>query len=73
MIAAPVKDLIRHKNVVFTAGFGRERSVYQGPPTPETDAEWDDLYSCEFSSHESVHLVSSDESIDVQSVSAASP
>ncbi|KAI9146893.1 Oxidase ustYa [Paramyrothecium foliicola] len=44
-IYSPATELIRHKNVVFTAGFGRERTGYQGPPTPERDALWDDLYS----------------------------
>ncbi|KAK8139507.1 hypothetical protein PG984_002887 [Apiospora sp. TS-2023a] len=43
-IYSPAKDFIQYKNVVFTAGFGRERSPYQGPPTPERDAQWDDLY-----------------------------
>ncbi|KYK56496.1 uncharacterized protein DCS_03496 [Drechmeria coniospora] len=44
-VYSPAMDVIRHKNVVFTSGFGSERTAYQGPPTPERDALWDDLYS----------------------------
>ncbi|KAK7947796.1 uncharacterized protein PG986_008682 [Apiospora aurea] len=31
-VYSPVKDLIQYKNVVFTAGFGRERSPLPRPP-----------------------------------------
>ncbi|KAF5981295.1 hypothetical protein FBULB1_4861 [Fusarium bulbicola] len=40
----PVEELVQYKNLVFTTGFGSERTPYQGPPTPERDALWDDLY-----------------------------
>lgn len=43
---APVQHLIRHRNVVYVAGFGSELSEYQGPPSPENNAAWSDLYNC---------------------------
>ncbi|KAI5927173.1 hypothetical protein F4810DRAFT_707123 [Camillea tinctor] len=43
-VYSPVEDIIRYENVVFSTGFGHERTEYQGPPTPERDALWDDLY-----------------------------
>ncbi|KAF5242484.1 hypothetical protein FANTH_8650 [Fusarium anthophilum] len=42
--SSPVEELVQYKNLVFTTGFGSERTPYQGPPTPERDALWDDLY-----------------------------
>ncbi|EAU31769.1 predicted protein [Aspergillus terreus NIH2624] len=41
----PVQHLIRHRNVVYVAGFGSELSEYQGPPSPENNAAWSDLYN----------------------------
>ncbi|SCO22123.1 uncharacterized protein FFE2_15161 [Fusarium fujikuroi] len=43
-VYSPVEELVHYKNLVFTTGFGSERTPYQGPPTPERDALWDDLY-----------------------------
>lgn len=43
---APAISAIQYKNIVFTSGFGQERTEYQGPPTPERNALWDDLYGC---------------------------
>ncbi|KAF5552892.1 hypothetical protein FMEXI_2672 [Fusarium mexicanum] len=43
-VYSPVEELVQYKNLVFTTGFGSERTPYQGPPTPERDALWDDLY-----------------------------
>lgn len=48
MLPAPAEHLIRNKyvEVVFSSGFGMERTEYQGPPSPERNALWDDLYGC---------------------------
>lgn len=45
-IYSPAEHLIRNKyvEVVFSSGFGTERTAYQGPPSPERNALWDDLY-----------------------------
>ena len=49
-LQAPAKHLISYENVVFSTGFGHERTEYQGPPTAERNALWDDLYGCKFNS-----------------------
>ncbi|PYH93997.1 hypothetical protein BO71DRAFT_326381, partial [Aspergillus ellipticus CBS 707.79] len=41
----PVDHLVTYKDVVFTSGLLEGRTSYQGPPTPERDAAWEDLYS----------------------------
>lgn len=40
--------MVSYENRVFTSGFGHERTEYQGPPSPERNALWDDLYGCKF-------------------------
>jgi hypothetical protein len=31
---------------VFNGGFGNDKSIYQGPPSKENNAAWEDLYNC---------------------------
>jgi hypothetical protein len=50
---APAQDVLRRKDIVFTNGFGRGRTAYMGPPSPERDQAWEDLYQCK-----SIHLLS---------------
>ncbi|KAK3998065.1 hypothetical protein QBC44DRAFT_386294 [Cladorrhinum sp. PSN332] len=42
---SPAGHVLRYRDVVFDSGFGLERTNYQGPPTPERDALWEDLYN----------------------------
>ncbi|KAK4168415.1 hypothetical protein QBC43DRAFT_285050 [Cladorrhinum sp. PSN259] len=45
-VYSPASHLSQHnRNVLFTFGFGLERTKYQGTPTTERDALWEDLYS----------------------------
>lgn len=44
---APAQHVVHNEEVVFTSGFGLERSEYIGPPSPERDALWDSLYNCQ--------------------------
>ncbi|QDS73728.1 hypothetical protein FKW77_003913 [Venturia effusa] len=41
------RSVVSYENRVFTSGFGLERTEYQGPPSPERNALWDDLYGCD--------------------------
>ncbi|TKW55738.1 hypothetical protein CTA1_10646 [Colletotrichum tanaceti] len=43
-MASPVLEILEYDNVVFTTGFDGGRTAYMGPPTPEREALWDDLY-----------------------------
>ncbi|KAE9987416.1 hypothetical protein EG328_002772 [Venturia inaequalis] len=47
-VYSPAKSVVSYENRVFTSGFGHERTEYQGPPSPERNALWDDLYGCKF-------------------------
>ncbi|KAG4438913.1 hypothetical protein IFR05_005593 [Cadophora sp. M221] len=44
-VYSPVKDIITYKNVVFTTGFGPNRTPYMGNLTSERETLWDDLYN----------------------------
>ncbi|TDZ18285.1 Cyclochlorotine biosynthesis protein O [Colletotrichum orbiculare MAFF 240422] len=43
-VYSPVLDILENQNVVFTTGFNDGRTAYMGPPTPEREALWNDLY-----------------------------
>jgi len=43
---APAQNVIRYKNVVFSPSFKPHLTRYQGPPSPETDDAWRELYNC---------------------------
>ncbi|KAF9525197.1 hypothetical protein CPB83DRAFT_732891, partial [Crepidotus variabilis] len=40
---APVQHLVKPQNVFFSSGYDNP-SIYQGPPTPERERAWKDLY-----------------------------
>ncbi|PSS12323.1 hypothetical protein M430DRAFT_21419 [Amorphotheca resinae ATCC 22711] len=44
-IYSPAQDEIEYKTVIFSSAFGKHKSKYQGPPTDEVDALWDELYN----------------------------
>ncbi|WQF89969.1 Putative mycotoxin biosynthesis protein UstYa [Colletotrichum destructivum] len=43
-VYSPVASIAGHKNVVFTSGIGDRRTPYMGPPSPEREDLWNDLY-----------------------------
>ncbi|OJJ42007.1 hypothetical protein ASPZODRAFT_2129235 [Penicilliopsis zonata CBS 506.65] len=43
-VFSPAQQEISYRTVVFTSGFGSGRTIYQGPPSPERDAAWNELY-----------------------------
>jgi len=45
-ISAPAQAVIEYETRVFHEGFGKDRTIYQMPPSPEVDAAWEDLYNC---------------------------
>ena len=47
MRKAPARSAIKYKNLVFTAGIEGDVSPYQGWPTKENDALWEELHRCE--------------------------
>lgn len=48
--AAPVDEAVEYMPKLFSNRFDGELSRYQGWPTDETDARWQDLYSSECAS-----------------------
>jgi Mycotoxin biosynthesis protein UstYa len=45
---APAQHLLKYESKVFKSGFGGDIDPrYHGAPSPELDANWDDLYNCE--------------------------
>jgi len=44
---APAQDAVEYETRVFHEGFGKDKSIYQQPPSPEVDKAWDELYNCE--------------------------
>ncbi|OKL57499.1 hypothetical protein UA08_06893 [Talaromyces atroroseus] len=47
-VYSPAENAIRYKNLAFTTSISPHLTKYQGPPTPENLAAWEDLYSCRF-------------------------
>ena len=43
---------MKYTNVVSISGFGTDLSPYQGPPSPEKDQLWTELYNCMMSAHQ---------------------
>jgi hypothetical protein len=43
--AAPAQHVVEIEFQKFQEGFGWDKSKYQGPPSPELDAAWSDLYT----------------------------
>ena len=46
IMTAPAQDIIRYKEVGFSSGFPPYLNEYQGPPSPEINKAWRDLYNC---------------------------
>lgn len=46
-VPAPVSPAVSYDTVVFSSGFGIEKSPFQGQPTEVNDRLWQDLYDCE--------------------------
>jgi len=43
-IIAPAQHVLKYETNKFHEGFGWDTSIYQGPPSPELDAAWGELY-----------------------------
>ncbi|KIW99560.1 uncharacterized protein Z518_11299 [Rhinocladiella mackenziei CBS 650.93] len=43
-VYSPAQNAVQYHDIVYTSGFGAELSEYQGPPSPESDQAWSDLY-----------------------------
>ncbi|KAK2749650.1 hypothetical protein FQN57_005872 [Myotisia sp. PD_48] len=43
-VYSPAQDVISYKSYNFQGGFDEQRTKYQGPPSPEVDSAWKDLY-----------------------------
>lgn len=48
---APAKNVISYQTVQFNDGFGNDTTPYQGLPTDELDALWEDMYDRMWYSH----------------------
>lgn len=53
---APASAVIRYERIVFSSGFGIERSPFQGPPTDANDKLWANLYDCKFAHRREFYL-----------------
>ncbi|KAH8104501.1 hypothetical protein BXZ70DRAFT_590700 [Cristinia sonorae] len=42
---SPAQDAIENVHKVFSMGFGKTKTIYQGDPSPEVDQAWLDLYN----------------------------
>lgn len=45
ILYSPAQDAIEYETRVFHEGFGKDKSIYQQPPSPEVDEAWDELYN----------------------------
>ncbi|KAJ8091063.1 hypothetical protein PM082_024673 [Marasmius tenuissimus] len=59
LLYSPVNHLIEHEVVTFHSGINGDTTKYMGPPSPEVDAAWDELYGfgmSKISKHEADQL-----------------
>ncbi|KAG8627509.1 hypothetical protein KVT40_004992 [Elsinoe batatas] len=45
MLSAPAQSAVEYKPIVYSSGFGIEKSPFQGPPSDENNELWSDLYN----------------------------
>ncbi|KAK7992604.1 hypothetical protein PG988_001398 [Apiospora saccharicola] len=44
LLYSPAQDAVQYEIKKFHRGFGQDKTIYQGDPSPELDAEWKSLY-----------------------------
>ncbi|KAI0073073.1 hypothetical protein K474DRAFT_1603983 [Panus rudis PR-1116 ss-1] len=45
VLYSPAQEALEYEPKTFSMGFGSKKTIYQGPPSNETDKAWDDLYN----------------------------